>query len=149
MNPSIHEQSDQRMRALHGLLVKRGWTLDACEEPDQDGYPTSLGIGWAYPASYGGIRMNTVDTFTPDPLMCFFEFGTDDKPLTVDIAAAGNKDGCGEHTSITHVRPFDVLDDLQTIEALLTEVESAARDRDPRELIECWFFGECGRTLSH
>ncbi|APA96736.1 hypothetical protein NS506_02674 [Nocardia seriolae] len=131
-------------------MVRRGWTLGDNEPTDADGYPHSVLTGWTYSPSYGGVKMNEIEDLTPWPLLCCFGIGEPyDLPDGIEVTMAGNPQGCPDHATISHEIPVH-LDDpdwnigWDELEALLEKLESAARDLNPRDFTDCWFFGNCG-----
>ena len=132
--------------ALHEYLLGRGWVLGTMHgEPDENGYPNDPDQDWYYAASYRGIAMNQVDDFTPSRLACAFSF---EGGLSIRVGTAGNWQGCPDHDEARHTisvdESADELDFTQ-LGGLLDELEPIAAALDPRELIECRFFGACGR----
>ncbi|MFE3229821.1 hypothetical protein [Nocardia sp. NPDC059228] len=151
--PSIAEA---HLHGLHDYLTGRGWviTMPDYYGTDEDGRPTDPETRWRYAASYGGVVMNSVEDSTPCSLACGFGF---EGGLSVDVSTAGNWRGCEAHPVAEHSLPVeehydeaaDRWNDLDFTElgALLDRLEPAARALDARELIECLFFGPCGRDL--
>lgn len=141
------------VRELHHLLLGRGWTVEDIAELDPDGWPlTGLINGpayWCYPPSYGGVSMNRVNETTPDQLGCHISIDDDGSNAEVVITSAGNLSGCDQHIAGRYAFGLDDRDysglDAVAVTELLEELEPQARALDPRELIECRFFGPCGR----
>ena len=140
--PSI---SIDHLDELHGFLTARGWELDERSHCDADGQPDDPETLWCYPDTFGGIAMHRIDDVTPYQLTCRFSFEGDG--LGIVIGAAGNYKGCVKHAEKEH--PIAVEGnqlDLHHVAALLDVLELHARQLDPRELIECRFFGRCGEN---
>ncbi|MGW6728745.1 hypothetical protein ACWF9G_22835 [Nocardia sp. NPDC055029] len=134
------------LHGLHEYLIGRGWVLGAViGEPEEEGYPGDPEQDWYYAASYRGISMNDVDDATPSLLSCGFIF---ENGLSIRVGSAGNWKGCPDHNEASysvHVdESADALDFTQ-LGVLLDQLEPIAAALDPRELIECRFFGACGR----
>ena len=85
---------------------------------------------------------NKVGDATPSELSCQFSFGEGEPAFELD--SAGNHGGCERHR-ITTVLIEASDDEWDRLATLLDQLEQQARDYDPRELIECLFFGDCGR----
>lgn len=140
------------VRDLHVFLIGRGWVAEDIADLDENGWPlcglVNSPAWWCYPASYGGVVMNRVDEVTPERLGCHISIRDDGSDARVLVAFAGNLGGCDRHI-VSEVR-FDLDDkytnlDLAGIAELLDLWEPQARAVDPRELIECRFFGPCGQ----
>ncbi|WP_018685390.1 hypothetical protein [Actinokineospora enzanensis] len=141
--PSV---SVEQLTAVHDLLTTRGWTLDEliCRE---NGYPVDPEARWCYPDSFGGVTMHVVSDVTPYHLTCRLDL--DDEGGVV-IGSAGNYLGCDEHTEREHRVPGqDDKLDLEGVAAVLDRLEPHARALNPRDLIECRFFGPCGENNDH
>ncbi|MEV0773556.1 hypothetical protein [Nocardia salmonicida] len=142
--PSVESS---HVHALHDYLVGRGWVLGTVLfELDENGYPDDPQQDWYYAASFRGISMNSVDDATPSRLSCGFD--SDDAGLSIRVGAAGNWKGCPDHDETSHSvdvdEKADALDFPQ-LGVLLDRLEPVAAALDPRELIECRFFGPCGQ----
>ncbi len=147
------------LNGLHDFLTARGWELtEYALDSIEDGYPTDPEATWRYPHSYGGTQINKIDEVSPYPLSCWFTFANG---LHIVISSAGNIRGCPEHADTEHEFEVDdpgheveAVDDqhdleqlgLDRIAALLDELEPQARELNPRDLIECRFFGPCGEA---
>ena len=146
----------EHLHGLHDYLIGRGWVITRPDwyGTDDDGRPTDPETRWCYSASYGGVAMNDVEDWTPCSLVCGFGF---EGGLSVDVSAAGNWHGCEAHPVAEHSLPFEErydevaerYNDLDFTElgTLLDRLEPAAAGLDARALIECRFFGPCGRDL--
>jgi hypothetical protein len=158
--PSANSTRQQRqpweitVRDLHVFLLGRGWVTEDIADLDEDGWPLSGLVNapawWCYPASYGGAVMNRVDTeVTPEQLGCHIDTADDDSDAGVVLTSAGNVGGCDPHIVGEYRFDLDNHDytglDLEELGAVLDDLEPHARDLDPRDLIECRFFGPCGR----
>lgn len=132
-----------RLNALHDFLRERGWELGPYSHEDEDGYPGDPESSWCYPDSFGGVEMNEVGDATPCQLSCRFSFEEGEPAFLVE--SAGNEKGCERHAATTVLIEAGEGEWGQ-LATLLDQLEQQARDLDPRELIECLFFGDCGRA---
>ncbi|MCU1648164.1 MAG: hypothetical protein JWN03_8439 [Nocardia sp.] len=140
--------TQEDLHRLNEYLTARGWVIEDFGHPgSKDGIDPES--GWRYSASYAGVAMNQIDDVTPGPLLCFFrlECGAGRDP-ELAVISAGNYGGCAAHIQAewqfspgegNEVR----LADLST---LLDKLEPTARSLNPRELVECRFFGPCGQS---
>ncbi|WP_228799527.1 hypothetical protein [Nocardia cyriacigeorgica] len=146
--------TDEHIDRLHALLTARGWSVEDFGNPEQ---PPADGSdrpdtenGWTYRPSYGGLIINHFDEITPRRLDCCFHIGDwedEGDSSGLEIVAAGNWGGCVEHALVEHWFPLGDGDriDLGEVAELLDDLEAQAEKRNPRELIECLFFGPCGK----
>lgn len=140
-------------RVLHEYLTGRGWKPEEWAERDEDGYPTDPEDGWTYPASFGGAVMNQVPDITPSALRCWYERRFDETTghgeTALVVRAVGNFRGCDAHDTTEYRIPYDETSGATDFAGLLGDVladlEPPAQVTDPRALIECRFFGPCGR----
>ena len=137
-----------RQRRVHEFLTARGWHLDDDSDPGEARFADDSRAGWHYPATFGGQHINEVADATPVRLQSYFTFGDDgDEVLTVVAAGNLRGSGCAEHDTGERVFPLTTggTVDLDPIGRLLDILEPRARNLDPRELIECLYFGPCKR----
>ncbi|MFE3280052.1 hypothetical protein [Nocardia sp. NPDC059239] len=140
------------VRDLHVFLLGRGWVTEDVADLDEDGWPLSGLVNspgwWCYPPSYGGAVMNRVDEVTPEQLSCHISTDDDGTNAQVLVTSAGNLSGCELHIVCGYSFDLDDRDytglDLADLAESLDVLEPQARAIDPRELIECRFFGPCG-----
>lgn len=139
--------TDDHIRQVHRFLTGRGWVADDYGSPaagpvDADPDPE---IGWVYPAAYNGEPINRIEDVSPTPPSVWFSLDSDSGAALV-VVTAGNYAGCPEHDR--RERRYSLGTghrvNLDELAADLDEAEAAAREFDPRVLIECRFFGDCG-----
>lgn len=130
-----------RLYGLHEFLTARGWAPGEFSDPDENGYPVDPETSWEYHPSFHGIAFHWFNDLSPSPLQCRFSF-SGDEASGVEVEEAGNWKGCAEHAIIEHHVPDEP--GFTELAALLDQLEPRARDLDPRALIECRFFGDCG-----
>lgn len=138
--------TQQDLRGLTDFLATRGWVIEDVGHPGGSGAidPES---GWKYPASYAGAVMNQFDDITPAGLLCFFRLERGGPEPELVVISAGNYNGCRTHAQGEWCFPSSGRTIRFTdLAVLFDELEPAARELDPRELIECRFFGPCGRS---
>lgn len=139
--------TDEHLHSLHRYLTRRGWVVADHVFP-HPGFEFDAESGWRYPASYGGITINDVDDATPTVLKCYFVLDSPDEDHEFVIISVGNYRGCEDHAEVERsfsLGEHDAELRFAELSVLLDELEDKARDTDPRELIECRFFGPCGR----
>ncbi|MFE3229823.1 hypothetical protein [Nocardia sp. NPDC059228] len=141
--------TDADLQTLHEFLTARGWSPSEYATLDENGCPDTES-GWIYRPSFGGVEMNRVDDATPDKLACAFTTDDDQLDFVIDSVGSGSAPGrtiCEAHVVQKWRAPFDDGDelDLDELAEVLDRLESQARAMDPREFIECLFFGPCGR----
>lgn len=144
------------LTGLHDFLTARTWALSEDTSRDEHGYPDDPEAMWCYTSSFGGVVMHDLGDITPFQLSCRFSFRA---TLSIAVESAGNFQGCPAHTQVEHYidvedagetdRDADICTDLDlgTLGALLATLEPQASALDPRQLIECRFFGPCGETF--
>ncbi|EOD67346.1 hypothetical protein [Amycolatopsis vancoresmycina] len=142
------DRARTRQLSVHEFLTARGWHLDGESDPAEVRFADDVHAGWHYPATYGGQRINEVADTTPVPLQGCFTFG-DEGEEVFSVTPAGNLrgSGCAEHDTQERCFPLTAEGavDLTEIAPLLDTLEPRARALDPRELIECRYFGPCER----
>ncbi|PKW13669.1 hypothetical protein [Saccharopolyspora spinosa] len=135
---------------LHRYLVgQRGWIVSPLldNEIDDDGVPDTAEPIWDYPQSYRAVEIHEIAEAGPqilDAVTDIDESTWDWAPKPIKFNTAGNVRGCEKHDIIQRFFPMSALDDPTEMSAFLDEAEAHARELDPRELIECRFFGPCG-----
>ncbi|WP_141717636.1 hypothetical protein [Nocardia altamirensis] len=142
------------LHRMHEFLTDRGWVIihPDYNTLDDNGMPTKPSTSWRYPDSFGGVALNSIEG-GPYPLVCRFGIEWLDHPqyrLGLNVDGAGYMRGCPDHTETEHhlVIGNDAGElDLTEVGVLLDRLEPAARALNARDLIECRYFGPCGRDL--
>jgi hypothetical protein len=136
-----------RQRRVHEFLTARGWHLEGAD-PGVTWFADDVHAGWHYPASYGGRHINDVAGATPVRLRSYFTFDGEGAEVFA-VVPAGNLggSGCAEHDTEERLFPLTAggAVDLDAVAPLLDALEPRARDLDPRDLVECLYFGPCRR----
>lgn len=135
--PAIEEF---RLVELHTLLTGRGWVLGGCcPEYSAAGAPLDPHTLWVFPGAFREVRFALVDGASPRfPEVRFVYAST--LPSGISVGTAGYLRGCDGHRR--RLLAVGLRDEVGLADAL-TEAEEGSRDLDPREFIECRFFGSC------
>lgn len=145
MTKAFSGLSFDHLNELHAFLTARGWELDEFTYRDDDGQPVDPDTAWYYADSFGGITMHRIDDLSPCRLTC--RFGLEDDGLSIVLGAAGNYKGCVEHAETEHsIAAKGNQLDLDRVTVLLDDLEPHARKVNPKDLVECRFFGRCGEN---
>ena len=138
-----------RQLEVQDFLMARGWQLDGNNGPADAKFLDDPTAGWSYQASFGGERTNDVSDTAPVVLQCYFTFGNEGE-VVFGIQPAGNLrgSGCEYHDATERLYPLTEAQtvDLRGLAAELDELEPRARAHDVRALVDCRYFGPCGRT---
>ncbi|MBP2327540.1 hypothetical protein JOF56_007925 [Kibdelosporangium banguiense] len=97
---------------------------------------------WEYSPAFQGVWFARIDG-APNRPQVWFEPSDDDVDVAIYVGGAGYVGGgCAAHqASVTTIEPGAE----PSLVRALAEVEDASRDLNVRDLLECRFFGLCGR----
>ncbi|HWO65716.1 MAG TPA: hypothetical protein VNO31_37355 [Umezawaea sp.] len=133
------------LKQVHDFFVGRGWRL-IYNDLDEEGVPRNPEALWGYAPGYGGATINSLDGVEPSKPDAALNLESDKPEL--EITTAGNENGCPQHARhvVISLELTAGTTELDSLNPVLDEIESAARAMNPRELIECRFFGACGAS---